>query len=129
MSKEQEISAISINRICAGTEFVGNITTSTDIRIDGVVEGNIAAKGKVVIGETGNIKGDINAKNADVLGTINGKINIVDFLTLKSTARVKGDILVGRLLIDVGATLVGYCSMQQAEHGHRDKERERDKQK
>jgi cytoskeletal protein CcmA (bactofilin family) len=107
-----EIAPNSINRICAGTEFVGNIIASTDIRIDGVLEGNITTKGKLVIGETGKIKGDINAKNADVLGTTVGKILVTDFLTLKPTAKITGDITVGRLLIDVGATLVGYCNMQ-----------------
>jgi cytoskeletal protein CcmA (bactofilin family) len=123
MGKPEEIVPNGINRICAGTEFVGNISTTTDIRIDGIVEGNIAAKGKVVIGETGSIKGDINARNADILGAINGKLNIADFLALKSTAKVKGDILVGRLLIDVGAVLVGYCSMQQPEHRNGDKKK------
>jgi cytoskeletal protein CcmA (bactofilin family) len=131
MAKTEEVTPNSINRICAGTEFVGNITTSTDIRIDGTVEGNILAKGKVVIGETGFVKGDISAKNADILGTTNGKTNVTDFLSLKSTAKVNGDIIVGRLLIDVGATLVGYCSMHNPAEHLRDrdkKEKERDKE-
>lgn len=115
MAKPEEITPNSINRICSGTEFTGNILTNTDIRIDGVVEGNITAKGKIVIGETGRIKGDIVAKNADILGTMVGKTLVTDFLTLKATAKVTGDITVGRLLIDVGASLVGYCSMHNAE--------------
>jgi cytoskeletal protein CcmA (bactofilin family) len=112
MSKPEEVVPNSINRICAGTEVFGAITTNTDVRIDGYLEGNITAKGKIVVGETGRIKGDIAAKNADILGTTSGKITVSDFLTLKATAKVSGDIHIGRLLIDVGAKLVGYCNMK-----------------
>jgi cytoskeletal protein CcmA (bactofilin family) len=116
MSKQpEEVVPNSINRICAGTEIIGNIMTTTDVRIDGYLEGNITAKGKIVIGETGRIKGDIIAKNADILGTTLGKITVTDFLTLKATAKVTGDIHIGRLLIDVGAKLVGYCNMKVQE--------------
>jgi len=113
MGKVQEAEIISngINRICAGTTFAGVITAAGDIRIDGVLEGNITTKGKLVVGETGRIKGDIVCKNADILGVVEGKTAASDFLTLKPTARVLGDVSVVRLMIEVGAIFVGHCSM------------------
>ena len=108
---DTEIVSNGINRICAGTTFVGNIVSTGDIRIDGVLEGNINTKGKLVVGETGRIKGDILCKNADALGIVEGKINISDFLVLRSTARITGDITTSRILIEVGAVFVGYCNM------------------
>ena len=113
MAKTPEAEVISngINRICAGTTFVGNIMATGDIRIDGVLEGNVNTKGKLVVGETGRIKGDTLCKNADILGVVEGKMNISDFLVLRSTARVIGDVCMARILIEVGAMLVGYCKM------------------
>jgi len=108
---EAEVISNSINRICAGTTFVGNIIATGDIRIDGVLEGNINTKGKLVVGETGRIKGDIVCKNADILGVVEGKMSVSDFLVLRSTARIIGDVSMARILIEVGAMLVGYCKM------------------
>ncbi len=108
---EAEIISNGINRICAGTTFVGNIMAASDIRIDGTLEGNITTKGKLVVGETGRIKGDTSCKNADVLGVIEGKVDVSDFLVLRSTARITGDTSMSRILIEVGALFVGYCNM------------------
>ncbi|GHU94077.1 hypothetical protein FACS1894156_1840 [Bacteroidia bacterium] len=117
MSKviEPDVAPVGINRICDGTEIEGTITTNNDIRIDGVLNGNITSRNKLVVGETGKVKGDnIIAKNADILGSVTGKISISDFLSLKSTARVTGDIKVNRLMIEVGATFSGTCDMSNA---------------
>ncbi|MDR1023937.1 MAG: polymer-forming cytoskeletal protein [Prevotellaceae bacterium] len=113
MGKSQEVETISngFNRICAGTTFTGNILASSDIRIDGVLEGNVTTKGKFVVGETGHIKGDIICKNADILGKVNGKIAASEFLALKSTANITGDITMPQICIEVGAKFVGYCNM------------------
>ncbi|MDR0415316.1 MAG: polymer-forming cytoskeletal protein [Prevotellaceae bacterium] len=113
MGKSQEVEAISngFNRICAGTTFTGNILASSDIRIDGVLEGNVTTKGKFVVGETGHIKGDVICKNADILGKVNGKINASESLAFKATAKVTGDIITEQILIEVGAKFVGYCNM------------------
>ncbi|MGL4908931.1 MAG: bactofilin family protein [Bacteroidales bacterium] len=110
-TNEMEATSNSINRICTGTTFVGNITASGDIRIDGVLEGNITTKGKLVVGETGKITGQIDTKNADVLGTINGKMNIEDLCVLRSVAKLKGDVNTTRILIEVGAVFIGNCNM------------------
>lgn len=116
MGKIQDTEIISngINRICSGTTFVGNILAASDIRIDGLLEGNVTTKGKFVVGETGQIKGDVICKNADILGKVNGKIKASDFLALKSTANVTGDLTMEQILIEVGAKFVGYCNMPNA---------------
>jgi len=108
---EAEMALNGINRICAGTAFVGNIVAIGDIRIDGVLEGNLTTKGKLVVGETGRVKGDITCKNADILGVVEGKMRVDDFLVLRATARITGDVAIARILIEVGALFVGYCNM------------------
>jgi cytoskeletal protein CcmA (bactofilin family) len=101
----------SINLIGAGTTVEGDIKSSGDIRIDGTVYGSIFSKAKVVIGSTGNVEGNINSANADVSGTVKGKTNVSELLFLKSTAKVTGDIVTGKLVVEVGATFTGSCNM------------------
>ena len=50
------------------------------------------------------IEGDVVSQNADVSGNIRGKINVTELLFLKSTANMMGDIVTGKLVVEVGAT-------------------------
>jgi cytoskeletal protein CcmA (bactofilin family) len=64
----------SINIVGIGTKITGDVNSNGDIRVDGSLAGKLITKGKVVIGETGKVKGEINCKNSDVEGSIEGKI-------------------------------------------------------
>lgn len=101
----------AVNTICEGTQIVGDITTSGEIRIDGKLEGNLEAKGKVVLGPTGSVKGQISCKNCDIQGLLDGKIEVGQLLSLKSSAKVSGDIITHQLGIEPGATFNGNCKM------------------
>lgn len=109
--KGAENGSSSINLIGAGTVIEGDIRSNGDIRIDGSVFGHVYSKAKVVIGSTGTVEGDVNSQNADVSGTIKGKTNVSDLLFLKSSAKVIGDIITGKLVVEVGATFTGSCNM------------------
>jgi cytoskeletal protein CcmA (bactofilin family) len=101
----------TINLIGVGTDIKGDIESSGDIRFDGTIKGNIKTKGKVVIGSTGVIKGEISCKNSDVEGKVEGKIEVQELLSLKSTSVLLGDIMARRLAIEPGAKFTGHCSM------------------
>jgi len=101
----------SINLIGAGTVVEGDIKSSGDIRIDGTVYGSVFSKAKVVIGSTGLVEGKINSANSDISGSVKGKTNVSELLFLKSTAKVSGDIVTGKLVVEVGATFTGSCNM------------------
>lgn len=101
----------SINLIGAGTVIEGDIKSAGDLRIDGTVYGNVYSKAKVVVGSTGIIEGDVNSQNADFSGTVKGKINVSELAFLKSSARIIGDIVTGKLVVEVGATFTGSCNM------------------
>ncbi|NVO08583.1 MAG: polymer-forming cytoskeletal protein [Bacteroidales bacterium] len=108
---ENEMTSNNINLIGQGTEITGDVICSGDLRIDGILSGNITSKGKVVVGETGKIKGEINCKNSDISGIIEGKITVVELLSLKATARIMGDIITSKLAIEPGSKFTGYCNM------------------
>jgi cytoskeletal protein CcmA (bactofilin family) len=110
MSK-QEVNANSINQIGAGTTIKGDIISNEAIRIDGTLEGSLTTKGKLVIGATGIIEGEVVCQNADVWGTVRGQVTVSELLSLKATARINGDINTSKLAIEPGAVFTGACSM------------------
>ncbi|MCL1821441.1 MAG: polymer-forming cytoskeletal protein [Prolixibacteraceae bacterium] len=101
----------SINLISKGTQITGDIVAESDIRIDGYLKGNIKSKGKLVVGTTGQIEGEIECNTVEVSGNVNGKIITHDLLTLKSTANVTGDIQATKLSIEPGSIFTGSCTM------------------
>jgi cytoskeletal protein CcmA (bactofilin family) len=110
-SSKNETPNSSINLIGAGTVIEGDIRSNGDIRIDGAVYGQVFSKAKVVIGNTGVIEGDLNCQNADISGTVKGKSTVNELLFLKSTSKLNGDIVTGKLVVEVGATFTGSCNM------------------
>ena len=100
-----------LNRIVAGTSIEGEIVSDSNIRIDGTVVGNIRTSGRLVIGPTGKIKGEVTCEHAEIEGNLFGKIHVNGLLTLKATARLEGDIFTTKLAIEPGAVFSGACSM------------------
>ena len=100
-----------INMIGAGTIITGDINSNGDLRIDGTLKGSVATEGKVVLGKNGVVEGDVVCNNADIAGEIKAKITVSQLLTLKSTAKLKGDIITNKLSIEPGAVFSGSCSM------------------
>lgn len=102
------------NRLVANTKIKGEITADADFRIDGILEGSIKTKGKVVIGKTGYINGKVYCENADIEGKFNGELNVSNILTLKSTAEIQGNVIVGKLSVEPGANFNATCDMKGA---------------
>ena len=109
---ENEFVTSSINIISTGTTITGDIMSDGDIRIDGTLKGTLVTKGKVVVGTTGIINGKINCKNSEISGNVEAKINVNELLSLKSSAKVAGDIITNKLAIEPGAIFSGTCNMK-----------------
>ncbi|HEX8515213.1 MAG TPA: polymer-forming cytoskeletal protein [Bacteroidia bacterium] len=101
----------SVNIIGAGTIIEGDINTNGDMRIDGALTGTINVKGKLVVGPSGSVEGEIICQNADISGMIKGKIGVAELLTLKSSSKLTGDIITNKIAIEPGAAFSGSCSM------------------
>ena len=114
MAKEVVHTGIGHNIIAQGTKIVGTITTNSDIRIDGELEGDLVCKGKIVVGQQGNIKGNVDCANAEVMGNINGKMTVTGTLSLKATSKIWGQIKTKILSIEPEAPFTGSCEMGNA---------------
>jgi cytoskeletal protein CcmA (bactofilin family) len=112
MIKGKETEVPSINLLGAGTVVKGEIKLNGDFRIDGTFIGTINCKGKVVVGTTGVIEGEINCLNADFSGDIKATVKVTELLTLKETAKFTGDITTNKLSIEPGAKFSGNCIME-----------------
>lgn len=113
-SKNSSVPAVDVNdvsHISAGTIVNGEVSSLTDIRIDGKVEGKIFSKGKVVVGESASVSGTLACSNVDFWGKMDGDIFVKDVFSLKSTAVLNGNVHVRKLQVEMGAQLNGTCAM------------------
>lgn len=97
--------------ISSGTTIKGDISSNSDLRIDGTIIGNINSNAKIVIGGSGVVEGDINGNHADIVGKTSGTIKVKELLQLRGECVVNGNIYAGKLQIEPTATFNGQCHM------------------
>src|SRR5688572_8258399 len=97
--------------IGAGTILKGDINSSSDLRIDGTVIGNIQSTAKIVIGANGVVEGDISGNQADIVGKVTGNIRSKELLQLRGDCEVNGNLYAGKLQVEPTATFNGQCHM------------------
>ena len=115
-TKTKEVQPLGkTNRIVQGTTIKGDIETKEDFRLDGILIGNYTSTGKLVIGSTGEVQGNIKCKNVDIEGKYSGKLEVDELLTVKSSAQIKGDVIVGKLSIEPGAIFEATCAMKSSQ--------------
>lgn len=95
------------------TQVKGTVNAGGTIRVDGQVEGEIAAKGDIIIGETGTIRAQMKGRSATIAGTVHGNVDVLDKLELTPSGKLYGDIKTGVLIIGEGAIFKGSCEMRQ----------------
>jgi len=95
----------------ANTELNGDITSKGMIRIDGKVTGNVSIQGDILIGEDAYIKGDVNASNLHIAGSLEGNVFCSGLLKLLPTAKLIGNIQVKSFVCEEGGVFEGTCKM------------------
>ena len=111
MATTQQQSGTLYNALTAGSKIIGTIIADSDVRIDGIVEGDLQCTGKVVIGEQGSLKGTITCQNAEIMGKLDGKIHVEHTLALRASGNIKGEVGTGTLIVEPNAIFNGTCSM------------------
>lgn len=110
MSRAKETATYASNTqhnvLATGTNLKGEISSEEDFRIDGSIEGNISCRGKIIVGQSGSVMGDINCMNIEVFGQVTGNISCKDTLILRATAIVTGDIRMQVIEIEPGAQVI-----------------------
>lgn len=103
-----------LNVIVEGSKVIGDMITESNLRIDGVVEGNVTVAAKIVIGKSGQINGNLTCGDADIEGSVEGMIKVEGLLSLRSSAKIIGEITTSKLQVEEGANFSGNCTMSNA---------------
>lgn len=99
------------NLIAVGTTVEGKVRSQGSVRVDGKVIGEVAATESLAVGASGEIEGNVSAKNVTIGGKIRGSINAVEKIVLEGKSSVRGDIRATRLVIDEGCIFDGRVTM------------------
>jgi cytoskeletal protein CcmA (bactofilin family) len=117
MSNEKTNGGNGTTLIGAGTTVKGDISSNSDLRIDGTIIGNVSSTAKIVIGASGNVEGDISGNQADIVGKVSGNIKTKDLLQLRGDCVVNGNVHAGKLQIEPTAVFNGQCHMGKMDDG------------
>ncbi len=103
----------TINSISEGTEMTGEIKAIGDFRLAGTFKGQLECDGKVVITEHATMEGNVKCNNLDLYGFATGDIEVDNLLSIGAKGVFSGNIQVGRISVEEGATLnINKCVMQ-----------------
>jgi len=111
MNNEKTNGSNGATLISAGTTLKGDLSSNSDLRIDGTIIGNVSSSAKIVIGASGNVEGDISGNQADIVGKVSGNIKTKDLLQLRGDCVVNGNVYAGKLQVEPTAIFNGQCHM------------------
>ena len=89
-----------------GVKLNGEITDADEVQIDGTADVTMSAD-NLIVGGTGNLKGTIQADNADVWGNIDGDLKVSGTLTIQEEGSVSGSVEYHNLQIKLGGKIKG----------------------
>lgn len=108
----------ALNSLVENTIVEGQVTSESDIRVDGTIRGSLICKAKVIIGPKGYIEGKIVCANAMIEGRFEGDLQVSELLNVRKTAVITGEINTKKLIVESGAIFNVSCRMgQQKDYG------------
>ncbi len=98
-----------------GSQFEGELRFDQSFRIDGKVVGRVISEGDLVVGEKGEVEGEIRVGRLFVSGRVHGEVQVARRLSIHPHGRVEGEIRAVALVIEEGGVLEGHCAMTAGE--------------
>ena len=96
----------------------GRLIFEETMRVDGSFKGDISAPtGSLVVGDGGDIEGEISASTVIITGTVKGKVEAAERVELRAPGRMTGEIKTPTLIIDEGVLFEGTCTMVKKDGG------------
>lgn len=96
-----------ITQIKEGSVIRGNMESGHSIRVDGFITGDLISKEKIIVGQMGEIGGNLSGADITIDGYINGDVISDGLLQLSATSKVFGKIFARQISIENGAELNG----------------------
>jgi cytoskeletal protein CcmA (bactofilin family) len=95
--------------IGADANFKGEISFDTAAKFLGKFEGSINSKGRVLIADGSACKATVKAKDIAVEGQLEGNVEAMDRIEIKTKGTILGDIVAARMIMAEGASIDGHC--------------------
>lgn len=102
---------LSHNSLVQGSRLEGNVVSDNDFRIDGIFVGNLKCQARVIIGPSGEFRGEIDCENAIVEGKFSGNITTHHTLEVREGATIEGDVNTNKLVVQSGSVFDVKCKM------------------
>lgn len=100
---------LAMTFVSKGSEITGDIHASGNLRVDGIIRGNVRAEGDLEVSAEGLIEGkSVNARSIIIHGVVKATLTAEGLLRIHSHAEVQGDVTAEALDIESGARFVGY---------------------
>jgi len=99
-----------------GSQCDGDFVSAGSARIDGIVNGSVSVEGTLILGSSGIINGNVEARAVQIAGEVNGNINAPEHAELTSTAKVIGDLATAVIVIDENAVIQGKIDMGNSQN-------------
>lgn len=93
------------------TKILGKLEAKGIIRVDGFFEGDIITESDVIVGENAVVKGQVKGNNVTLAGRVEGNIESVRKLEIRSSGALIGDMVAGTISIEEGGFFTGNCKM------------------
>jgi cytoskeletal protein CcmA (bactofilin family) len=114
-SKKENDNSSVINQVTIigkDVQFLGDLRTKDDIRVEGNITGCIISESRVIVGPMAHIFGPIEAISVDVLGVVIGDVKSKSFVKIGAGAVIEGDVEAQEILVEPGAKVYGYFIAQ-----------------
>ncbi len=106
--KKKELESFTL--IGLNSDFRGELNTKGELRIEGSIHGPVSAD-SVILGQAATVKGEITAKRVIVEGRVEGNLKAKEFVEIKSTGKVFGEIFTDKIRIMEGGVVNGKVEM------------------
>jgi len=94
-----------------GSALQGELRFEDNFRVDGKITGAIVSHGSLVVGEHGDVEGEVRVARLFVAGTVRGVVEITQQIQIAPTGKVYADLSTPSLVIEDGALFEGRCAM------------------
>jgi cytoskeletal protein CcmA (bactofilin family) len=109
--KKADSQNLAMTFISKGSEVKGDIHAAGNLRVDGIIRGNVRAQGDIEVSPGGVIEGkDVRARNIVIHGLVKATLSAEGQLRIHSQGEVQGDVTAQALDIESGARFVGHSN-------------------
>jgi cytoskeletal protein CcmA (bactofilin family) len=96
-----------------GSHLRGELQFDTHFRVHGCFSGEVTTEGELIVGEGGEVEGDLRVGQIVISGVVRGNIRASGRVHITASGKVFADVDTPSLLVDDGAFLEGRCTMSR----------------